>query len=43
MKALIERVEAVALNIIRVTLEDGSQYTLQELDHKLRVVRYEEG
>lgn len=41
-KALIQRTKAIALNIIRVTLENGKQYTIQELNGELNIVEYKE-
>jgi len=38
VKALVDRIESVALNIVRVTLENGDQCIIQELDGELRMV-----
>jgi hypothetical protein len=35
IKPLLKRIEPIALNIVRITLENGKQFILQELDNKL--------
>ena len=37
---LIDRIQPIALNIVRVTLEDGTKVTVQELYNHLTIIPY---